>query len=95
MLEVGCRTGKWLAELVAAGADVAGLDASAEMLARARKVVEGDLQLGVAECLPWTESTFDAVLYVNALHPSFRLVANLVIYATAARKPGRPSSPAC
>lgn len=68
VLEVGCGTGRWLAELAAAGADVAGLDASAEMLARARKVVEGDLQLGVAERLPWAASTFDAVLYVNALH---------------------------
>lgn len=68
VLEVGCGTGRWMARLAARGCEVAGLDASAKMLARARDVVQGDLQLGVAEDLPWEASTFDAVLLVNALH---------------------------
>lgn len=68
VLEVGCGTGKWLSEVAALGCDVAGLDPSAEMLARAQAVFGADLRLGVAERLPWANSTFDAVLYVNALH---------------------------
>ena len=68
VLEVGCGTGKWIAELAASGCDVAGLDPSEEMLARAREVVAGDLRVGTAERLPWDASTFDAVVWVNALH---------------------------
>jgi SAM-dependent methyltransferase len=68
VLEVGCGTGKWLAELAAADCVVAGLDSSSEMLDRARSIVDAELRLGVAEQLPWEASTFDAVLYVNALH---------------------------
>lgn len=35
VLEVGCGTGKWLAELVRAGSEVSGIDPSTEMLTRA------------------------------------------------------------
>lgn len=69
VLEVGCGTGRWLAELASAGAEVvAGIDPSAEMLQRAATVVSGDLRLGVAEELPWSEASFDLVLFINALH---------------------------
>lgn len=49
VLELGCGTGHWLAQLAAAGCDVAGLDASQEMLRRAAVRVTGDLRHGRAE----------------------------------------------
>ena len=69
VLEVGCGTGHWLALLHAVGAEVSGLDASPEMLHRARAKVPGaELCLGSAERLPWTDAFFDRVLCVNAFH---------------------------
>jgi len=68
VLEVGCGTGRWLALLASAGCQMAGIDPSREMLARAATRVAGDLRQGVAERLPWGETSFDAVVYVNALH---------------------------
>jgi ubiquinone/menaquinone biosynthesis C-methylase UbiE len=68
VLEVGCGTGRWLAELARTGADVAGIDPSEEMLLRASTAVRGDLRRGVAEALPWPEASFDVTLFVNSLH---------------------------
>lgn len=68
VLEVGCGTGRWLAELERSGCRVAGIDPSAGMLQRASERVRGDLQRGTAEKLPWPEGVFDAVICVNALH---------------------------
>jgi ubiquinone/menaquinone biosynthesis C-methylase UbiE len=69
MLEVGCGTGHWLSLLSARGVSVAGIDASAEMLARAKDKLPGvELVVGRAETLPWQDATFDRVMAVNALH---------------------------
>jgi ubiquinone/menaquinone biosynthesis C-methylase UbiE len=68
ILEMGCGTGKWLAELASAGCEVAGIDPSEEMLRRAEQAVAGDLRRGVAEALPWTDETFDIVFCMNAFH---------------------------
>ena len=68
VLEVGCGTGKWLAELASAGCGVAGVDPSAEMLRRAAAEVKGSLCRGSAESLPCRSASFDAVFYVNAFH---------------------------
>lgn len=68
VLEVGCGSGRWIAELSRAGFDVAGVDPSEEMLSRASKLVNGDLRRGIAEELPWPEASFDVVLYINSLH---------------------------
>jgi SAM-dependent methyltransferase len=68
ILEVGCGTGRWLARLESAGHDVAGIEPAEQMLARAQARVKADLQHGVAEALPWPETLFDRVIYVNALH---------------------------
>lgn len=68
-LEVGCGTGHWLARLAAQGHRVAGLDASREMLARAREAApEAALAHGRAESLPWEDARFDRVFCVNAYH---------------------------
>lgn len=68
VLEVGCGTGRWTAELARAGCDVSGIDPSAEMLARASSRVAADLRQGSAEALPWAADCFDAVFYINSLH---------------------------
>jgi ubiquinone/menaquinone biosynthesis C-methylase UbiE len=69
VLEVGCGTGEWLAELASIGCDVvAGIDSSEKMLELARTKVSADLRHGAAESLPWSDSSFDLVLCVNSLH---------------------------
>ena len=71
VLEVGCGTGKWLELLAAHGCAASGVDRSAEMLLRAEALVDRtgvELKQGTAEALPWPAETFDAVLFVNALH---------------------------
>jgi len=68
VLDVGCGTGQWLAELASAGCDVAGVDPSEEMLRRAFAKVRGDLRRGSAEALPWGDAWFDVVLYINSFH---------------------------
>src|SRR6266404_4721445 len=68
VLDVGCGTGKWLAELASAGCNVAGIDPSEEMLRRAFANVRGDLRRGSAEALPWGNAWFDVVLYINSFH---------------------------
>jgi ubiquinone/menaquinone biosynthesis C-methylase UbiE len=68
VLEVGCGSGQWLRLLASEGCEVAGLDRSEQMLRRAAAEADGDLRVGVADALPWTELSFDLVLYVNAFH---------------------------
>jgi SAM-dependent methyltransferase len=67
VLEVGCGTGHWLALL--GGLRVAGLDASSEMLARARaRCSDAELVEGRASRLPWPDAHFDRLFSINALH---------------------------
>lgn len=63
VLDVGCGTGLMAAELVALGYRVVGLDASAAMLARARRRLGPDVVL-VRETLPGlsVEQVFDAAI---------------------------------
>jgi SAM-dependent methyltransferase len=69
VLEVGCGTGHWLGVLHECGAQVTGLDASAQMLARAQVIVPGvQLVHGQAERLPWPAESFDRVFCINAFH---------------------------
>jgi len=81
ILEVGCGTGRWLAELAAASwgaarcGPVYGLDLSTGMLKQAQCLAaqvgrEADLHLarGRAGRLPFAAQTFDLVYAVNAIH---------------------------
>ena len=69
VLEVGCGTGQWLLRLDARGLRTAGIDASANMLARARvNAPHALLAHAVAEQLPWLSSTFARVFFINAFH---------------------------
>ncbi len=73
ILEVGCGTGRWLAELTQAGRRVFGLDLSPAMLSQARAQLKQskpapDLACGRALRLPFSDRTFDLIYCVNALH---------------------------
>jgi SAM-dependent methyltransferase len=71
VLEVGCGTGHWLAEVAAAAGrhPLAGIDPSMPMLERARRAAPGaHLVRARAEELPWRGQTFDRIFCVNALH---------------------------
>lgn len=67
ILDLGCGDGQLTQKIAAAGARVAGVDASAEMAASAcaRGV---DAVVGNAEALPQTGGAFDAVFSNAALH---------------------------
>jgi SAM-dependent methyltransferase len=69
LLEVGCGTGHWLAEVGSAGAWTAGLDLSSGMLRQAReRLAEARLVCGRGEQLPFRGAFFDLIFCVNALH---------------------------
>jgi len=69
VLEVGCGTGHWLAELQSAARQVVGLDLSSGMLGQARQQeVELPLTRGRASQLPFADVTFDLVLCVQSIH---------------------------
>ena len=93
VLEVGCGTGHWLAEIRASWAAgeprlLAGVEPAAGMLARARQAAPAArLVRAQAEALPWRDATFDRVVCINALH---HFADRLRFFAEARRilKPG-------
>jgi SAM-dependent methyltransferase len=69
VLEVGCGTAYWLAQLHASSRELHGLDASAGMLQQAQRLgARIDLVRGYARLLPYARGSFDLVFCVNALH---------------------------
>ena len=69
VLDVGCGTGRWTEEVVAAGRRAVGLDPSTAMLARARaRVPAAAVIRGRAESLPFASGQFGAVLCVHVIH---------------------------
>jgi SAM-dependent methyltransferase len=69
ILEVGCGTGRWLAELQSVIRQVYGIDLSLGMLQQARQRL-GSLSLicGHASHLPFADAMFDLIFCVNAFH---------------------------
>lgn len=68
LLDVGCGSGFALEIAARRGATVAGLDASPELLAIARRRVGGgDIRLGELEELPYADGSFDAATSFNAV----------------------------
>jgi ubiquinone/menaquinone biosynthesis C-methylase UbiE len=92
VLEVGCGTGRWLADLLAYQAIepgcLFGLDRSAGMLGQALGWQTG-LQLvqGLAEMLPFPDGCFDLVYCVNALH-HFNQPKQFIRQASRLLRPG-------
>jgi SAM-dependent methyltransferase len=67
ILDLGCGDGQLTLRIAAAGARVAGLDASPEMAAAARS--RGiEVEEGNAESLPYADRSFDAVFSNAVLH---------------------------
>jgi ubiquinone biosynthesis O-methyltransferase len=89
VLDVGCGDGELALELKRRGAMVAGIDASAEMIAaaRARSARENtdiSFQVAMAEHLPFPEGQFDVVTaitilcFVDDAAPVFREIARVL-----------------
>ncbi len=68
ILEVGVGTGRVAGPLAARGFGVTGLDASAGMLAQARRKGLERLVRGSAYALPFDDGRFDIALFVHVLH---------------------------
>jgi ubiquinone/menaquinone biosynthesis C-methylase UbiE len=69
VLEVGCGTGRWLADLSRESHHVSGLDLSLGMLQQAgKREREFDLVQGRAGVIPLPDAAFDLVYCVNAIH---------------------------
>ena len=64
LLEVGCGTGRFLETFWHAGFDVTGVDASAELIAKARRRLgyRADFQVGRADYLDIEDRSFDYVV---------------------------------
>ena len=68
ILDVGCGTGHHLAQLARRGFEVAGIDASPQMLEEARTNNPGaDVRLADVEELPFDNASFDFVLCIEVL----------------------------
>jgi SAM-dependent methyltransferase len=90
VLDVGCGAGRFL-RLAAdhRGADVAGLDAAAALVAIARERLPGaDLREGEMERLPWDDGSFDAVSGINAFQYAARPAAAAAEAARVVRHGG-------
>jgi SAM-dependent methyltransferase len=67
LLDVGCGAGLFCQMAARLGAEVAGLDAAASLIAIARvRTPSGDFRVGEMEELPFDDATFDFVTGLNA-----------------------------
>ena len=68
VLDVGCGSGEFVAQLARVGATAAGIDPAPLMVEAARRMAPAaDVRAGEAERLPWPDASFDVVAAVNAL----------------------------
>ena len=87
LLDVGCGSGGALVLAHARGAEPAGLDAAAGLIAIAReRLPDARLETGEMEELPFPDAAFDVVLGIN----SFQFAADMVRALAEARRVCRP-----
>ena len=69
VLDIGCGTGNHLIMFSKMGLNVSGLDASSQMLAKARVRLghKSDFKIGTAEDLPFDDNEFDLAVLINTL----------------------------
>ena len=69
ILDVGSGEGSFARQLANAGASVMGIDPNPEAVVKSEALVpDGRFSVGYAEDLPFADSSFDMVVFVNALH---------------------------
>ncbi|WP_046864774.1 class I SAM-dependent methyltransferase [Microvirga massiliensis] len=91
VLDVGCGTGALSRSLASLGARMVGLDPSRESLAATRRSTpQVGLVQGRAESLPFMDSAFDVVVFLNSLHhvPPDLMAASLREAARTTRPEG-------
>jgi ubiquinone/menaquinone biosynthesis C-methylase UbiE len=68
LLDLGCGTGHYMARLAGHGFEVAGVDASPEMLQHARaNNPAADIREGGVEAIPFPDCTFDFLICIEVL----------------------------
>lgn len=68
VLDIACGRGEWLEELASRGAHPVGIDISKCAIAKARiRIPSADLREGIAEALPFDDSSFDLVTCLGSL----------------------------
>ncbi len=87
ILEVGCGTGHWLAQLQKVAPRVYGLDRSLGMLAQANQAPTHSLVCGQASELPFAETSLDLIFCVNAIH-HFDRKQDFIVQARQALRSG-------
>jgi SAM-dependent methyltransferase len=89
LLDVGCGAGRFCRIAADRGAHVAGIDATAALVAIARdRVPDRDLRVGDMEDLPWRNDAFDVVTGFN----SFFFAADIARALREARRVARPGA---
>ncbi len=69
ILDIGCGEGSFAGQLADAGASVVGIDPNPKAIEKSKLLVPGGrFEVGCAESLPFADSSFDIVVFVNALH---------------------------
>jgi len=90
LLDLGCGDGAFCAFAARRGAIVHGLDVEPDAIAQALEAVPGaDLRLGLMECLPWADASFDVVTAFNALQYALDTEVALLEAARVVRPDGR------
>ena len=87
ILDVGCGTGHWLAQLRAVSPHVYGLDSSLGMLEQADQELHDHLVCGEASRSPFAQAVFDLIFCVNAFH-HFADKREFITQAAPALRPG-------
>lgn len=90
VLDIGCGHGALARTLVRAGYDVTGMDPASEAVAAARLAVpDARFERGGAEQLPFAAESFDACIFLNALHHvPLPLMQNGLLEALRVLRPG-------
>ncbi|HET9287311.1 MAG TPA: class I SAM-dependent methyltransferase [Gaiella sp.] len=98
LLDCGCGAGRFARMAAERGAEVAGIDASEELIRIAASgLPEGEFQAGDIEALPWEDDSFDVVTglsafqfaddKVRALREAQRVSRDSVVVVVPARAP--------
>ena len=87
-LDIGCGTGIVIPELIELGWTVVGIDASEQMLSRAR-VLEADVRRASSDALPFDSASFDAAVSIWT-HTDVEDFGALTREAARVLRPGAP-----